>query len=199
MSGIDHGTIKGEGEADVQLQEMSWPAVAGGLEGHAGRRADRGRRAARAAPARLHRQHAAGRGGPPRRRAAGRPRDLGAAALAGQLAPSHRLRRHALGRAADVSRRAGRPDRQPGHARLPPGRAPERPRRQHRAGAAGGLRGPPALPRSATTCSCWRRPTGCWAASPNQVDPSIVQNRMGHACEWETSMILHLAPHLVGD
>jgi creatinine amidohydrolase len=22
---------------------------------------------------------------------------------------------------------------------------------------------------------------------------------MGHACEWETSMILHLAPHLVGD
>jgi creatinine amidohydrolase len=25
------------------------------------------------------------------------------------------------------------------------------------------------------------------------------QNRMGHACEWETSMILRLAPHLVGD
>ena len=22
---------------------------------------------------------------------------------------------------------------------------------------------------------------------------------MGHACEWETSMILHLAPHLVGE
>ena len=30
-------------------------------------------------------------------------------------------------------------------------------------------------------------------------DSSIVQDRMGHACEWETSMILHLAPHLVGD
>ncbi len=26
-----------------------------------------------------------------------------------------------------------------------------------------------------------------------------VQQQMGHACEWETSMILHLAPHLVGD
>jgi creatinine amidohydrolase len=35
--------------------------------------------------------------------------------------------------------------------------------------------------------------------TPNQVDPSIVQQRMGHACEWETSMILHLAPQWVGD
>ena len=34
---------------------------------------------------------------------------------------------------------------------------------------------------------------------PHQVDPSIVQQRMAHACEWETSMILHLAPNLVGD
>jgi creatinine amidohydrolase len=34
---------------------------------------------------------------------------------------------------------------------------------------------------------------------PHQVDPAIVQDRMGHACEWETSMILHLAPRLVGD
>jgi creatinine amidohydrolase len=34
---------------------------------------------------------------------------------------------------------------------------------------------------------------------PHQVDPEIAQDRMGHACEWETSMILHLAPHLVGD
>ena len=33
-------------------------------------------------------------------------------------------------------------------ARLPPDRAPERPRGQHRAGSAGGLRGPPALPRA---------------------------------------------------
>jgi creatinine amidohydrolase len=34
---------------------------------------------------------------------------------------------------------------------------------------------------------------------PQQVDPAIAQDRMGHACEWETSMILHLAPHLVGE
>lgn len=29
--------------------------------------------------------------------------------------------------------------------------------------------------------------------------PGLVQRQMGHACEWETSMILRLAPHLVGD
>jgi creatinine amidohydrolase len=34
---------------------------------------------------------------------------------------------------------------------------------------------------------------------PNEVDHRIGQKRMGHACEWETSMILCLAPHLVGD
>jgi creatinine amidohydrolase len=34
---------------------------------------------------------------------------------------------------------------------------------------------------------------------PRQADPSFVQDQMGHACEWETSMILHLAPHLVGE
>ncbi|MHC5544730.1 creatininase family protein, partial [Singulisphaera rosea] len=27
----------------------------------------------------------------------------------------------------------------------------------------------------------------------------LVQDRMGHACEWETSMILRIAPNLVGD
>lgn len=27
--------------------------------------------------------------------------------------------------------------------------------------------------------------------------PDLVQNQMGHACEWETSMILRLTPHLV--
>jgi creatinine amidohydrolase len=36
-------------------------------------------------------------------------------------------------------------------------------------------------------------------AKPKQVDPSLVQDQMGHACEWETSMMLHLAPKLVGD
>jgi creatinine amidohydrolase len=34
---------------------------------------------------------------------------------------------------------------------------------------------------------------------PALVDSSIAQDRMGHACEWETSMILRLAPHAVGD
>lgn len=34
---------------------------------------------------------------------------------------------------------------------------------------------------------------------PYEVNPSIEQRRMGHACEWETSMMLKLAPHLVGD
>jgi creatinine amidohydrolase len=40
-----------------------------------------------------------------------------------------------------------------------------------------------------------------WAlgARPHEVDPSIEQHGMGHACEWETSMILALAPQLVGD
>src|SRR4029077_12206548 len=34
---------------------------------------------------------------------------------------------------------------------------------------------------------------------PNEVDRSIEQTRMGHACEWETSMMLRIAPHLFGD
>ena len=34
---------------------------------------------------------------------------------------------------------------------------------------------------------------------PNQSRPDFVQDHMGHACEWETSMILKLAPHLVKD
>ena len=33
---------------------------------------------------------------------------------------------------------------------------------------------------------------------PRDANPAFVQDRMGHACEWETSMMLHLAPHLVG-
>lgn len=32
---------------------------------------------------------------------------------------------------------------------------------------------------------------------PNKLDPSIQQERMGHACEFETSMILRIAPQLV--
>jgi creatinine amidohydrolase len=40
-----------------------------------------------------------------------------------------------------------------------------------------------------------------WAlgCKPHEVDRSIEQPAMGHACEWETSMILALAPHLVGN
>ncbi|HVC93348.1 MAG TPA: creatininase family protein [Pirellulales bacterium] len=34
---------------------------------------------------------------------------------------------------------------------------------------------------------------------PHEVDRSIKQQRMGHACELETSMMLRIAPHLVGD
>jgi creatinine amidohydrolase len=34
------------------------------------------------------------------------------------------------------------------------------------------------------------------AGGPPQI-PGLVQAQMGHACEWETSMILRIAPHLV--
>jgi creatinine amidohydrolase len=35
--------------------------------------------------------------------------------------------------------------------------------------------------------------------TPHQVDTSIKQTQMGHACEWETSMMLRIRPDLVGD
>ena len=35
------------------------------------------------------------------------------------------------------------------------------------------------------------------AANPNAARPDLVQSQMGHACEWETSMIMRLTPHLV--
>ena len=40
-----------------------------------------------------------------------------------------------------------------------------------------------------------------WNLAPDAhaADPELVQRHMAHACEWETSMILRLAPHLVGD
>jgi creatinine amidohydrolase len=34
---------------------------------------------------------------------------------------------------------------------------------------------------------------------PWESDPRLQQRRMGHACEWETSMLLRLAPQLVGE
>ncbi|HXJ73979.1 MAG TPA: creatininase family protein, partial [Candidatus Dormibacteraeota bacterium] len=35
-------------------------------------------------------------------------------------------------------------------------------------------------------------------AKPWESEPGLVQRQMGHACEWETSMILRLNPKLVG-
>ncbi len=40
----------------------------------------------------------------------------------------------------------------------------------------------------------WSLGTAPWESMPE-----IQQREMGHACEWETSMILRIAPHLVGD
>jgi creatinine amidohydrolase len=34
---------------------------------------------------------------------------------------------------------------------------------------------------------------------PRQADSSLDQTQMGHACEWETSMMLRIAPQLVGN
>jgi creatinine amidohydrolase len=34
---------------------------------------------------------------------------------------------------------------------------------------------------------------------PHKVNPAIQQDHMGHACEWETSMMLRIRPELVGD
>ena len=36
-------------------------------------------------------------------------------------------------------------------------------------------------------------------AKPHEVDRQIRQQQMGHACEWETSMMLRIRPDLVGD
>lgn len=36
-------------------------------------------------------------------------------------------------------------------------------------------------------------------AKPWETDATLQQREMGHACEWETSMMLRLAPHLAGD
>lgn len=37
------------------------------------------------------------------------------------------------------------------------------------------------------------------SANPNAGRADLVQSQMGHACEWETSMIMRLTPHLVQD
>ena len=38
-----------------------------------------------------------------------------------------------------------------------------------------------------------------WGLGATPSDPSLHQREMAHACEWETSMMLRLVPHLVGD
>lgn len=38
-----------------------------------------------------------------------------------------------------------------------------------------------------------------WTLGARPDVPGVVQDRMGHACEWETSMMLRLDPKLVGD
>jgi creatinine amidohydrolase len=37
------------------------------------------------------------------------------------------------------------------------------------------------------------------AGDPSKTIPDLVQKQRGHACEWETSMILRIAPELVGN
>jgi len=44
------------------------------------------------------------------------------------------------------------------------------------------------------SCTYWSL-----GSDPRTQMPSIHQSQMGHACEYETSMMLRLAPHLVGD
>lgn len=36
-------------------------------------------------------------------------------------------------------------------------------------------------------------------SQPRTLDPSLAQPQMGHACEWETSMMLRIRPDLVGE
>jgi len=36
-------------------------------------------------------------------------------------------------------------------------------------------------------------------SKPHLANSNLRQQQMGHACEWETSMMLRIAPHLVGD
>jgi creatinine amidohydrolase len=38
-----------------------------------------------------------------------------------------------------------------------------------------------------------------WSLGASPQEGAFAQREMGHACEWETSMMLRLAPHLVGD
>ena len=81
-------------------------------------------------------------------------------------------------------------------ARLPPDRAGQRPRRQQRAGPAGHCSKCGNGTATEMICSCCSPATGDSARSLAEIEPSIEQQAMGHACEWETSMILALGPAL---
>ena len=59
---------------------------------------------------------------------------------------------------------------------------------------AGAVRGAAKVSRSATTCCSSRRHTGRSAQAARRPIASFVQDQMGHACEWETSMMLRIRP-----
>ena len=79
-------------------------------------------------------------------------------------------------------------------SRLSADRVRQRPRRQHRARPSRPCSSCGRSIASGATCCCSRRPTGRSAPSRSEADQSLVQSRMGHACEWETSMMLRIAP-----
>ena len=198
MSGIDHGTIRDEAEADVRLQDMSWPALAAASKD-----------TPVVVPIAAVEQH--GRHlpvftdsfllGEVTRRAA---EPLGDRVIwtpllwlgnshhhidfPGTLSAAPRTYLDVLGDLIDnlVTHGFRRIVLLNGHGgNIVPGQQAvfeARQRHRHR----GDL-----LLLSATY---WQL-----GSKPKQLEPSLVQTEMGHACEWETSMILHLAPHLVGE
>ncbi len=105
---------------------------------------------------------------------------------------------NALRPAARLPRPAQRTGRELHHARLPADRVRERPRRKHRARPAGGVRSSPAIPRAERPAAAVRDVLAAGQPAARG-GPSIRQTQMGHACEWETSMILRLAPELVAN
>ena len=129
---------------------------------------------------------------------AGDRRPVRAAAVARQLAPPPRLPRHAVGLAARLPRHAQRPGSRLHRPRLHAGScsstataATSSPRQQ----ALFELKQDPA---TAATCSC--SSLTYWDARPATHRESFrawCRTQMGHACEWETSMMLRLGPQLV--
>ena len=132
------------------------------------------------------------------------PRALHAADVAGQFGAPSRLSRHDDRLAAGLSRPAPRHGRKlhrstafarivlvNGHGGniVPAQQALFELRQKHRSRN-------DLLLLSTTYWTLGGKPQDC---NPQDKDKSFVQSRMGHACEWETSMMLRIAPHLVGD